>query len=272
MLAASAFLFGSIIGSFLNVLVLRHGARSVSGRSACFSCGRQIAWYDNVPILSWLMLGGRCRSCGSRISIQYPLVEALTAVIFATVAVKLVPHLTQISGSDALALVLHVILVGSLIAIAVYDAKHTIIPDSWAYTAGLAALAIALMTHFTSLPVTLLSGPAAALPLFALWLVSKGTWMGLGDAKLALAIGWFLGPVYGFFAVFFAFVIGAFVSVFILLPMPAVLKFLHEKGIVRSRGAGGRFTMKSEVAFGPFLVASFFITWIALLYGLPLPL
>lgn len=272
MLAFGAFLFGSIVGSFLNVLVLRRGARSISGRSACLSCAAAIAWYDNVPILSWLLLRGRCRSCRSKISAQYPLVEALTGALFALLAARLIPSLGLIDMSDVILIALHIVLVSNLVAIAVYDTKHTIIPDAWVYAAALAALAIALLTSFSPLHMTLLSGPAAALPLFALWLVSRGTWMGLGDAKLALAIGWFLGPLYGVLAIFFAFVIGAIVSVCVLLPLPHLVRFARERGIARWRGARSHFTMRSEVAFGPFLIASFFTIWISLLYDIPLPL
>ncbi len=171
-----------------------------------------------------------------------------------------------------LVLFLHAALVAAFVAIAVYDARHTIIPDAWAYVAALAALCIAFLTSYAPIHMTLLAGPAAALPLFALWLVSQGRWMGLGDAKLALAIGWMLGPVYGIAAIFLAFVIGAVVSLGVLLPLPYLVAFAQRAGIVRWRAVPSRFTMKSEVAFGPFLIAAFFTVWFALLYHVPLPL
>jgi leader peptidase (prepilin peptidase)/N-methyltransferase len=78
--------FGLSVGSFLNVFVLRKGVASLSGRSKCPSCGHIIAWYDLIPVFSWFILRARCRNCGSRISMQYPLVEASTGIIFGLVA------------------------------------------------------------------------------------------------------------------------------------------------------------------------------------------
>src|SRR5271170_6149081 len=77
---------GLIVGSFLNVVILRRGARTIGGRSACLHCGAPLIWYDMVPVASWIILRGRCRSCGTRISVQYPLVEATTAIFFALIA------------------------------------------------------------------------------------------------------------------------------------------------------------------------------------------
>lgn len=272
MLALLGFVFGAIIGSFLNVLVVRHGAKSVTGRSMCLSCGTPIAWYDNIPVISWLLLRGRCRGCGSRISSQYLIVEVLTGTLFSAVFAALVPTYGAISSTDAMIIALHVLMIGAITALAIYDARHTILPDPWIITFSICALAIALSTRFAPLHVTLLSGPAAAAPLFALWLVSRGSWMGLGDAKLALGIGWFLGPLYGIVAVFLAFVIGALVSVCVLLPLPHLAALARRTGIAQWQGWGAGYTMKSEVAFGPFLVASFFAVWLAQLYQIPLPL
>lgn len=272
MLAVIAGLFGLIIGSFINVLVLRRGALSLSGRSHCFSCGAQIHWYDNLPVLSWLLLRGRCRTCRSGISVQYPLVEALTAALFAAAAHGSGEDLLALSLLDAGLLLLQGAFIALLVAISVYDMRHTIIPDAWSYLAALCALAIALLERPENILFTLLAGPAAAAPLFFLWYVSRGRWMGLGDPKLALSIGFFLGPIYGLMAVFYAFIVGAVVSVFILLPLPHVLAFAQKQGIRLWHGSGARFTMKSEVGFGPFLALAFFIVWFSLLYHLPLPL
>ncbi len=93
----------------------------------------------------------------------------------------------------------------------------------------------------------------------------------MGDAKLSLGIGWLLGPLYGIGAIFFAFVIGAVVSVCILMPLPTILRFIRQKGIVRFRSTSDQLTMKSEVPFGPFLIVSCFIVWFSLLFNIPLP-
>ena len=269
MFALVCALFGLIIGSFLNVLILRHGVRSLDGRSACFSCGGSIAWYDNIPLFSFLILRGRCRHCRARISLQYPLVELGTALCFATIgAAAGLPFDT----AEYIDLAISFALAALLIAIFVYDLRHTIIPDSWVYPAALLAFAI----HFFEpvpfdVPMLALAGPVAALPLFTLWLVSRGRWMGLGDSKLALAMGWLLGPIDGITAVLYAFVIGAVVSIGILLPLPWYRRVLAKWGLGR-QGASQSFTMKSEVPFGPFLITSCIIVWLMHLYHVPLPL
>jgi leader peptidase (prepilin peptidase)/N-methyltransferase len=255
--------FGSIIGSFLNVLVLRKGVASLEGRSHCPSCGKNIAAYDLIPVFSWLILRGRCRHCGSRISVQYPLVEASTAILFALVGLASYPAFL-FSGPAALLLLAHWIVVALLVAITVYDMRQTIIPDEWSYLfAGLA-----LLISFISAPAlsTLLAGPLAALPLFFLWLVSRGRWMGLGDPKLALGIGWLLGFPLGVVAVFTSFILGSV----ILIPLLIYERLVTHKG--RGDVSKGGLTMKSEVPFGPFLIASCLIFWVVGLYGVEVPL
>ncbi len=262
--------FGLIVGSFLNVVILRHGARSLHGRSGCMSCGAQIKWYDLIPVVSWLALRGRCRACRSSISIQYPLVELTTALSFALVGVS--------QSTVDIALPFFCAIAAFMIAIGAYDIRHTIIPDEWAYMFATLVAVTSILSPLYSGPLLflVLAGPVAALPLFVLWLVSGGRWMGLGDAKLALGIGWLLGPVYGPVAIMGAFVIGAVISVAILLPLPYVRLYLHAlvtgRGIARLNVSRERLTMTSEVPFGPFLVASAFLTWMLLLYHVPLPL
>ena len=253
--------FGLIIGSFLNVVILRWGEKGLGGRSACMSCARQLSWYEMIPVFSWLVLRGRCRTCKARISIQYPLVEAITAIVFACIGSSGLALAPQLFGCAMGAL---------LIAIAVYDLHHTIIPDAWVYLFALLALLSQLLfaPHAELGGMTFLAGPIAALPIFILWAVSRGAWMGFGDVKLSLGMGWLLGPVYGIAAVFFGFVIGAVISVGILLPLPSVISFLSRLGITSLSHVRGGFTMKSEIPFGPFLVASTFIIWLLLIHNL----
>ena len=263
MLAFTFGVFGLIIGSFLNVLVLRWGEKGLGGRSACVSCARQLRWYEMVPVLSWIVLRGKCRTCKARISIQYPLVEAITGIVFALIGSASLPVST-------LYLLLFCLIAAVLIAVAVYDLYHTIIPDIWVYLfAVLAFISQALLTPGGGFGVLLfLAGPIAALPLFLLWAVSRGAWMGFGDVKLALGIGWLLGPFYGIAAIFFGFVIGAVVSVGVLLPLPHIAKALSRIGITVLAPRPGGFTMKSEIPFGPFLVASTFIIWLLLIHNI----
>ncbi len=260
-------ILGLIVGSFLNVVILRHGKKGIGGRSACPSCGALIRWHDNIPLLSWLLLRGKCRACHARISLQYPLVEAATGIAFAIVgpwAARLaVPQATQIP------LVAAYLAIASLfIAIFVYDLYHKIIPDPWVFPLVLLAFASQLGSPFfvgSNSWWSLFAGPLTAAPLFALWLYSRGAWMGFGDVKLSLAIGWLLGPLYGFVAILFGFVLGAAISVCILLPLPHLIEFARKFGITRLAPTSPGFTMKSEIPFGPFLIASTFIVWLMLI-------
>jgi leader peptidase (prepilin peptidase)/N-methyltransferase len=264
-------LFGVVIGSFLNVLILRRGIKSILGRSGCLSCAHELEAVDLVPVLSWLALRGRCRFCGSRISVQYPLVEASTALLFALIGAAFWPQLVAMPLMGALLLADYLAIAALLVCISAYDIKHTIIPDQWAYSFALLAFLSQFLDGVFGAGtwwVLLLSGPAAALPFAALWFVSGGRWMGLGDAKLALGIGWLLGPIYALLAIVFSFVIGALISVCILLPLPRILRALAKLGITSFRISSAGFTMKSEVAFGPFLVLGCIIVWLLLLYGI----
>ena len=261
-------ILGAIIGSFLNVAILRKGVAPLSGRSSCPACGRVLRWYDMVPVLSWMQLRGRCRDCGSSISIQYPLVEAATGILFALVGVTLFP-VFLFSPVLALLLLDRLAIVSLLVAVTVYDFRHTIIPNGWVYSfVALALLStVVLPTHASRDSIyTLLSGPAAALPLFLLWAISGGKWMGLGDSKLALGIGWLLGFPEGSVAVFFSFILGSF----ILVPILLAERIITHMRLYRADTRG--LTMKSEVPFGPFLVASCLIIWFFQLYGVRLPL
>ncbi len=236
-----AFVLGTIIGSFLNVVILRWntGASIAVDRSRCFSCGRTLRWYELIPVVSFLVQGGRCRSCGSRLSWQYPLVEMGTGVLFALV-VWLFPPLSSLG---ALADALYFAIVSVLMVIVVYDLRHKIIPDIFSYF--FAFLAMVLIMLHASVGIfdwwTLAAGPLLALPLFLLWLVSGGRWMGLGDAKLTLGIGWMLGLNAGGAALVMAFWIGAIVGIALII--------VH------------RMRLKSEVPFAPFLIAGTLIVF-----------
>ncbi|OGG74560.1 hypothetical protein A3A37_00710 [Candidatus Kaiserbacteria bacterium RIFCSPLOWO2_01_FULL_52_36] len=258
--------FGLIIGSFLNVVILRNGVRALGGRSICMSCGNEIRWFDLVPVFSWIWLGGKCRTCRGRISVQYPLVEILTSVLFMFIGVSPLSFLMRILGF---------LIAAILICIAVYDMRHTIIPDLWVFGFG----ALAFFYSFTGtagnlnmsdILVRALAGPFTALPLFILWFTSKGRWMGFGDVKLALGIGWLLGAVYGTVAIFLAFVLGAVISLSLVFFSSVLWNRITRQFIpyrfwcIAAKG----FTMKSEVPFGPFLIASCVVLWFLISYNI----
>jgi leader peptidase (prepilin peptidase) / N-methyltransferase len=234
---AFAALAGSVLGSFLNVVAYRlprHESLAFPG-SHCPACETPIKPYDNVPVLGWLLLRGRCRACGDAISPRYPAVEALTALL--AVAVVLVKH----SAHD---LALGLVLVGILVPIALIDLEHRIIPNKITLPAALAALVIGALTKPSGLPEQLIAGAAAGgfLLVFAL-AYPRG--MGMGDVKLAAVLGLFLGRSVGvaiLVAVFTGTVVGAAV-------------------MARFGFAQGR---KTAVPFGPFLA---FGAIVALLVG-----
>jgi leader peptidase (prepilin peptidase)/N-methyltransferase len=247
-LGISFFIFGTLIGSFLNVVVLRYNTgKSLGGRSSCQSCGHQLHWDELVPIVSFLLLRGRCQVCGSAVSVQYPLVELVSGLFFLTLFIK------GVVGVELLFLSV----IGSLlIAIVVYDIRHGIIPDGLVYAfATLAVIRLCVIpTLHTPSPFELLSGVIVASPIFLLWFVSKGLWIGFGDAKLALGIGWFLGISGGFSALMFSFWVGAVVSI-------ALMASIRVVGALKLKKRHKDLTMKSELPFAPFMVIGFFLVY-----------
>jgi leader peptidase (prepilin peptidase)/N-methyltransferase len=252
------FIFGTIVGSFLNVLVLRYntGVSAMKGRSFCFSCGKKLGPLELVPVFSFIFLGGKCAGCQSKISWQYPVVEALTGLLFVGVFTKYL-GLTGLAFNPWYILI-SLIVMAVLVCITVYDIKHKIIPDGLVITFSVLSL-LKILADFllmTSTPEEikihlvwfLLAGPILALPLFLLWLFSRGQWMGLGDPKLVLGIGWFLGPVMGLSAIVLAFWTGAFYGLILL----TLSKFSWH---------GLKINGKTEIPFAPFLVLGFLLAY-----------
>ena len=232
------FIFGAVVGSFLNVIILRlnTGQSIVSGRSKCFTCAKKLKWHELLPIASFVFLRGKCSACKAKISWQYPLVETTTGLLF-----LLISNLkSQISN---LGIVYLWIIFSVLIIIAVYDYRHQIIPNLfvWIFN-GLAFLSLFNSFRISDFGFRILNwnNLLAGFMLFVffalLWGVSKGKWMGFGDAKLALGIGWFLGITEGVAAITLAFWIGAIVGVSLL--------YLNKK----------KYGLKSSIAFGPFMI------------------
>ncbi|HWC57812.1 MAG TPA: prepilin peptidase, partial [Candidatus Paceibacterota bacterium] len=192
------FVLGLIVGSFLNVVILRlnTGRSVVRGRSACARCNRTLAWYELVPVFSFLALRGKCRTCQGAISFQYPLVELTTALLFVIEYSRIVIA----GGFTQMAWIVYafVLIVSALfMVIVVYDLRHKIIPDQVVYPLILLALLSILwrgaVFPYFGIATALFGGVLVALPFFCLWFFSKGRLMGFGDVKLALAIGWLFG-------------------------------------------------------------------------------
>ena len=219
--------FGLVIGSFLNVVAHRlPGRMSLSmPASHCPSCEAPIKPYDNIPVLSWLLLRGRCRSCSTRISARYPLVEASTAALFA--AVVAVHH------ADTAALVLGLVLVAFLVPIALIDLDHRIIPNRLTLPAAVLAVVLGTALDPGGQVERLIAGAAAGLVLgLPAFISPKG--MGMGDAKLVAVLGLYLGAAVAP-AFFVAFLVGTAVGIGIIV----------RKGMMKGR--------KTAVPFGPFL-------------------
>jgi leader peptidase (prepilin peptidase)/N-methyltransferase len=178
-------LFGALIGSFLNVVAYRVpvGESLVSPGSHCPGCGAAVRPYDNVPVLSWLLLRGRCRDCGTRISPRYPLVELLTAAAFAVVV--------AVNGFDE-DLVLELPFVAALIALAAIDFDHRLLPNRIVYPLAAYGVVATLLVDRADLAENLIAGAGAFTFLF-LAVLAYPRGMGMGDVKLAGAMGIYLG-------------------------------------------------------------------------------
>jgi leader peptidase (prepilin peptidase) / N-methyltransferase len=182
---ALAALCGLCLGSFLNVVAYRlpSGMSLIAPPSACPGCGVGIAPYDNVPVLSWLLLGGRCRSCETAISARYPLTEALTGALFAAVVIA------EHAGHS---IWLHLSFVAALVAITRIDLEHRIIPNRILAPLAVAALVLTGVFDAHLLPERLIAAAAAGGLLLAATLAYPGG-MGMGDVKLAAVMGLVLG-------------------------------------------------------------------------------
>jgi leader peptidase (prepilin peptidase)/N-methyltransferase len=224
--AAFAGVFGATIGSFLNVVAYRLPRHEslVRPGSRCPGCGTGIKTYDNVPVLGWLWLRGRCRSCRTSISPRYPIVEATTAALAA--AVVLTKH-------SAVEVVLGLVLVGVLVPVALIDLDHRIIPNKITLPAAVAAVAIGVALGLHGVPEQLIAGAAAGgfLLFFAL-AYPRG--MGMGDVKLAFVLGLFLGRSVAV-AILAGVLIGTIVGAAVMARV----------GVEKGR--------KTAVPFGPFL-------------------
>jgi len=222
--------FGAVMGSFLNVVIYRLplGKSVAAGRSRCPSCDAQIAWHDNIPLVSWVLLGGKCRRCRRGIPIRYPLVEALSAT-----AAALIVHFKGVTLEAAWLYAF----VAIMIAITFIDWAHQIIPDSLSLTGvalGWVGAVVCLDVGLVNSFVGSVAGAALVLAIAAAYkALRKVDGMGGGDVKLMAMIGAFLGWKMIFPVLFVAALFGSIYGLFLL----------------RARSGTGQ----TAVAFGSFL-------------------
>lgn len=231
LLAIVAGLFGLLIGSFLNVCIVRLPADQsvVTPRSRCPTCGTPVEWRDNIPVLSWLLLGGKCRSCRAPISILYPLVELTVGLLWAAVALR---YGVGIEGVKAA-------LFGTLLlGIALTDAREYIIPDEFTWGGLILGLIISAAGGFQALLWALFGAAVGFAILWLVGLVGKAVFkeeaMGGGDIKMMAMVGSFLGWQGVLLTIF----LGALAGSAIFLPLALVgRKKLVPFGVFLALGA-----------------------------------
>lgn len=224
-----AVLFGLVLGSFTSVLVERLGRKGgiVAGRSECVHCGHALHWYDLVPLVSFLLLKGRCRYCARRISWQYPVIELVMA---GSVGVYV-----YVNGFVGVLSLLEAGIIAGLVMLFFFDMRHHILPDE--LVVPTAVLAVARIAVY-GVPGPVGAGIGALLFMLLFGLLhaaSRGRWMGFGDVGLGAVLGLILGWPASLFVLIFAVWSGAFVGILLML--------------------AGRAHMKSALPFGSFLTA-----------------
>ncbi|MCG2688473.1 prepilin peptidase [Candidatus Parcubacteria bacterium] len=233
------FILGLIVGSFLNCVIYRleKDQSFISGRSFCPHCNHVLNWQDLVPVLSFIFLKRKCRYCYKLISWQYPLVELSTAILFLFIGFNF---------SDPISLIYYLVIVSLLLIVFVFDLKHHLIPDRVVY---LAIGATAFWHLFSKAQILnfILAAIGVGLFFLAIYFLTHKKGLGLGDVEIAFFMGLFLGFPMILLAVFLAFSSGALIGI--------ILIFLSKK------------TLKSELAFGPFLVVA---TLFSAFFGQPL--
>lgn len=243
-------LFGLCVGSFLNVLIYRL-PRNIfpgSGRSFCPNCKKNISWFDNVPLVSYLVLRGHCRFCKSPIPIRYPIVELLTGIVTLIIFnfnFLILNQFLIFNFKNVLEFFLSLLLAWSLIAIFFIDLEHQIIPDKIVLPLCLIFFIYYLVTGYRLLVTNYLPSAVVSLLLFLLlFLITKGKGMGFGDVKLAFLMGLVLGFPKVIVAFYIAFLTGALLGIILIL--------------------GKKAKFGKPIPFGPFLV---FGTILSYLWG-----
>lgn len=206
----------------------------VSGRSICPKCKNQISWYDNLPLFSFIILGGKCRNCKKSISIRYPLIELVTGLGFL--------YLAKLFYASPLTLVYSLLVFSILFIIFIIDFEHKIIPDSLVFIGLTTTVLYYLLTNNLGLVPALFAGFISSIALLIIHLLTRGRGMGLGDVKFAVWGGMLVGPIFNLIWLFLAFLTGGIVGIILIL--------LKRAGL------------KDQIAFGPFLIVSIGLTFV----------
>jgi leader peptidase (prepilin peptidase)/N-methyltransferase len=225
----AAAVFGAVVGSFLNVCIYRlpRGRSIVWPASACTNCGRPLSWFENIPIVGYLALGGRCRTCLAGISAQYPIVEALTAVMFAAAWWYYGPGVLLAS---------RLVLGCALIVLFAIDLEHQLLPNVITLPGIVAGFVFSFVTEpgwFDSLLGIIVGGGSLWAMYEAWWLLRKEEGLGFGDVKMLAMIGAFLGWQLTLVTLMMSSIAGSILGGLLML--------------------GGRGTMKTALPFGTFL-------------------
>jgi leader peptidase (prepilin peptidase)/N-methyltransferase len=245
------FCFGTVIGSFLNVVILRlPEGQGITGRSHCVKCKHTLGVLDLVPILSFIFLKGHCRFCKTKISSRYFIVESITGLLFAAAFI----YLNPMSLAGVVLLLKYLLALSALVAVFMIDFENFLILDQVVFPAAALIFVLNIILdlgshiNILSLYSHTVSGLIAAASLcllfFLVWFFSKGLWLGFGDVKLAALLGLILGWPLILVGFMVAVILGGVVSAFLLL--------FKDK------------TLKSQVPFGTFLALG---TVFALFYG-----
>jgi leader peptidase (prepilin peptidase)/N-methyltransferase len=237
------FIFGTIVGSFLNVVILRlkKNKSVIKNPSHCPFCKRKLRWFELIPVVSFFIQKGKCRCCHKKISWQYPIVEFFTGLIF----VLIIAYFADFSFYGLINLCYLLVISCFLIVIFVYDLKYYLVSDKIVYPAIFVSLLydtyLALIANQFSIFFSSILGAISVGGFFLFWvLVSKGKWMGTGDIKIGILLGLTFGIYQLFTTLFLTFFVGAIVAI--------ILMILKKK------------KLKSEIPLGPFLTGAAFIT------------
>lgn len=233
LLAIYVAVVGLVVGSYLNVVIYRlpRGLSTVLPRSACPACGARVRAYDNLPLVSFLLLRGRCRDCGNRIHWRYPLVEAATCLLFLLSFVRF-GWRPELLGA--------MIFCAAMVALAGIDVEHFLLPDAITLPGILVGLALSFWLEWSSplqSAVGALLGAGLLLALIGGWYLLRGELgMGFGDVKMLAMIGAFLGPGGVLLSLFFASFSGAAVGLVLLAFQRAALRTKLPFGVFLAAG------------------------------------